>query len=90
MRKTLNPSGASERQPPAPTAPSPLRRAYPVDEACALLGGISRVSIYRLIDSGELATVLIAGRRLVPTASIDDLLSAKLAEGKSCAKAAAA
>lgn len=55
------------------------RRAYPIEEARALLGGISRASLYELIQSGELVTVMLAGRRLVPSQSIDELLNAKLA-----------
>jgi len=51
------------------------RRAWPVDEARELLGGISRASIYELINSGELRTVMLAGRRLVP----DDAITALLA-----------
>lgn len=55
--------------------PIPVRRAYPVDEARALIGGISRKSLYDLIRNGELRTVMIAGRRLVPDRAIDDLLT---------------
>ena len=62
----------------AQTQPAPLRRAYPVEEARALLGGMSRKSLYDLINSGDLATVKIAGRRLVPSESIDALIDANL------------
>ncbi|WP_295407952.1 helix-turn-helix domain-containing protein [uncultured Thiocystis sp.] len=59
---------------PIPTRP---RRAYPVEEACYLLGGISRKSIYDLIKTGELGSVTLCGRRLVPADAIDTFLAAK-------------
>lgn len=46
------------------------RELYSIDDARFLLGGISRVSMYRLLNDGELATVVIGGRRLVPAAAI--------------------
>ena len=55
-------------------APVPGRKAWKIDEARALLGGISRKSIYDLIEAGALRTVMIAGRRLVPDTAIDELL----------------
>lgn len=66
----------------SPCLPSsaPTRRAYSVDEARALLGNISRKSIYDLINSGELASIKIAGRRLVPDVSIDALIQANLTQ----------
>ncbi|WP_295886688.1 helix-turn-helix domain-containing protein [uncultured Thiohalocapsa sp.] len=57
-----------------PPAEFPARKAYPVEEARGLLGGISRKSIYDLINAGELRSVLIAGRRLIPADAIDELI----------------
>jgi excisionase family DNA binding protein len=57
-------------------APITDRIAFPVDEARSLLGGISRKSIYDLINSGELKTVMIAGRRLVPKEALYRLIEA--------------
>ena len=36
---------------------------------------ISRASLYRVLDRGELRSVQIGARRLVPVAAIDALLS---------------
>lgn len=47
------------------TATVPQRLAYPVPEAAALLG-VSVSSTWEMIASGELRSVKIAGRRLVP------------------------
>lgn len=58
--------------------PIPVRRAYPIEEARALLGGISRKSIYDLIQGGDLPSMMVAGRRLVPAESIDSLIAAKI------------
>jgi hypothetical protein len=61
---------------PSPGKQIPNRRAYPIEEARALLGGISRKSIYDLIQSGDLPSMYVAGRRLVPAESIDALIAA--------------
>jgi hypothetical protein len=79
-----NQATAALGSPPSPGHPGlpdhiPRRRAWKVDEARQLLGGISRKSIYDLIKSGELRTVMIAGRRLVP----DDAISEVIARGTS-------
>jgi excisionase family DNA binding protein len=50
------------------------RRAFSVREA-ARTCGISRATVYRLIASGQLKTIKVASRRLVPTSSIDALLN---------------
>ncbi len=47
---------------------------YSVDQVMQLLP-IGRTSIYKLIKSGELQTVVICGRRIVPASEIDRLLS---------------
>lgn len=54
--------------------PVPGRRAWPIDEARQLLGGISRKTIYDLITDGALPTVFIGGRRLVPDRGINELI----------------
>ena len=50
------------------------RKAYTVKEARALIGGISQAGFYKLVNAGELKTIKIGGRRLVPAESIDDLI----------------
>jgi excisionase family DNA binding protein len=49
------------------------RKAWSVAEAC-ILTSLSRASIYDLINRGELKSVMIAGRRLIPDAAIDELI----------------
>lgn len=49
------------------------RGAYSVEEAVRTLG-ISRRSAYRLIAAGELRTVKLGGRRLVPAAELARLI----------------
>ena len=51
----------------------PSRRAYSVVEAGRLCG-LSRSSVYKLIESGKLKTIKILGRRLVPVEALDELL----------------
>ena len=48
--------------------------AYSVDEFCHLVG-IGRSSFYQLMNSGALRTVFIRGRRLIPAAEVNRLLS---------------
>jgi excisionase family DNA binding protein len=50
------------------------RRALSIKEA-AKSSGLSRATLYRLIQSGKLATIKIGARRLVPVGAIDSLLS---------------
>lgn len=57
-------------------APVERRKAYSIEEARQLLGGISRATLYALIRNGELKTVIVAGRRLVPDDAMDALISA--------------
>ena len=46
------------------------RELYSVEEARSLLGGISRVTIYDILNSGELSSVTIGCRRLIPAVAI--------------------
>ena len=39
--------------------------AYPLDEACWQLGGITRPTLYRLLNTGALRSVQVGTRRLV-------------------------
>lgn len=63
--------------PPPDPSSIPARLAYPVTEACSLLGDISRKSIYDLMASGELRSVYIAGRRLIPAGAIEELIASR-------------
>jgi excisionase family DNA binding protein len=58
---------------------SPERKALSVVEAGRAVG-ISRATIYRLIDQGRLASVKIGSRRLVPVGEIDALLAKAVAK----------
>jgi excisionase family DNA binding protein len=51
------------------------RALYSIQEARKLLGGISRNTIYRLLRSGELASVVIGCRRFISPAAIADLIA---------------
>jgi predicted DNA-binding transcriptional regulator AlpA len=48
--------------------------AYQVNAFCRALG-ISRTSFYELMKSGDLKTIVIAGRRLVPKTEVDRLIA---------------
>lgn len=66
---------------PPPIAPTPPpaqdrtpRLAYSIKDAATALG-LSRSTLYKLISTGELRTLRIAGRRLIQAADIDAMLS---------------
>jgi len=46
------------------------RELYSIEEARSLLGGISRVTLYELLNNGELSSVTIGRRRLIPAGAI--------------------
>lgn len=48
---------------------------YSIQEARKLLGGISRNTIYRLLRTGELASVVIGCRRFISPAAIAELVA---------------
>jgi excisionase family DNA binding protein len=49
------------------------RRALSIKEA-AQVCGLSRATLYRLLNDGKLTTIKVGARRLVPVASVDALL----------------
>lgn len=51
------------------------RALYSIQEARKLLGGISRNTIYGLLRSGELASVVIGCRRFISPAAIAELIA---------------
>lgn len=52
-----------------------VRELYSVEEARFLLGGISRATIYELMNAGELESVTIGRRRLIPAAAINTFIA---------------
>lgn len=51
------------------------RELYSIEEARSLLGGISRPTIYELLNRGELESVLIGRRRLISAAAITSFIA---------------
>jgi predicted DNA-binding transcriptional regulator AlpA len=66
-RETKNPE-------PKPIVAPPVRALHPIDETQIILG-LSRASIYRLIDRRLLDARRVLGRRLVTRTSIDALIA---------------
>jgi len=52
------------------------RKLYSIDETRELLGGISRTTLYLLIQRGELVSVEIGRRRFISAAAISDFIDA--------------
>jgi hypothetical protein len=53
----------------------PDRALYSIQESRRLLGGISRNTIYDLMRTGQLASVLIGCRRFISADAITDLIA---------------
>jgi excisionase family DNA binding protein len=51
------------------------RVLHSIQEARKLLGGISRNTIYKLLGSGELASVLVGCRRFISSAAIAEYVA---------------
>jgi excisionase family DNA binding protein len=60
--------GATDWEKPA------QRAAYSISETAELLG-LCEASVYRALKRGDLASVLIGGRRVIPKTSLDRLLT---------------
>jgi excisionase family DNA binding protein len=65
-----------------PSEAAPVERLLTVAEAAELLR-ISRTTAYQVIRTGELASVRIRGRRLIPTSAVGALVTARVSEGGS-------
>ena len=66
----------ARRRPPAPETrvPDPaLQPTLSIEDAGRLLG-VSRTTAYKAAKTGDLPTIQIGGRKLVPTARLRDLL----------------
>jgi excisionase family DNA binding protein len=74
--KDPRPSGQKARAPPARAGPGSVseRRALRVNEFCQLYG-LSRATAYKLMKTGQLRTVFVGGRRLVPVDAAEALIS---------------
>ena len=49
-----------------------MTKLLTVEQAAEQLGGVSRSTLYHLIRTGELASVKIGSRRLIPAEAITD------------------
>jgi excisionase family DNA binding protein len=56
-----------------------VKLAYSVDEACSALS-IGRTAVFDLLRRGEIASVKVGRRRLIPVASLDAYLARLVAE----------
>jgi excisionase family DNA binding protein len=60
------------------TNPTPTRLLYTLDEARAQLGNICRQSMYNLVHSGLLPSVMIGTKRLIRHTDLEAFLEAQL------------
>ena len=51
----------------------PARAAFSIAETAQMLG-LCEASIYRAMRRGDIASVLVGGRRIIPASTIDGLL----------------
>jgi Helix-turn-helix domain len=64
------------------------RALYSIKEARQQLGGISRNSVYRLLNNGELASVIIGCRRFITSEAIAQLIKKSATTDRPADKAA--
>jgi excisionase family DNA binding protein len=64
---------SGDKKPRPPPLPPDVAIAYRVNDA-ARVSGLSRSSIYELIGEGKLRSIMVAGRRLIPTDALRELL----------------
>ena len=76
---TNDESRISRRRRPNPIPPE-QRDAVDVETTANLLG-VSRRTIYKLISTGELQSIKVRGRRLIPRRTRKQLIERLLAEG---------
>lgn len=69
VRAEVRAEMAAQRDRPTPP------RLLSVPDACAALGGMSRARFYQLIARGEVRTVSIGRRRLVPEGALAELIA---------------
>jgi excisionase family DNA binding protein len=53
----------------------PVRRLYPIAEVAEALGGVTYHYVWQLIQSGELGSVKLGRRRLVPGSELDAFIA---------------
>jgi len=73
-----NAGHAKTRSHPERTALAPLN--VNVDQAAAMLG-FGRVLVYNLLNSGEIASLKVGSRRLVPVAELDAFIARRSVRG---------
>jgi excisionase family DNA binding protein len=69
---------AARAKAPKPPLPLNVALSYRVNDAAAVLG-LSRSSVYALIAEKKLASVILAGRRLIPAEALRALLNGEAA-----------
>lgn len=67
-------AGTTRRRQRRPAVIPPTKLAYSIVEFAAALG-ISRPTVYSMIHEGQIRTVLIGRRRLIPASEIERVLS---------------
>ena len=60
----------------APRAPD---RLLSIPEACEALGGLGRSKVYDLIGRGELRSIVIGRRRMVPAEAVAEFIAGRAA-----------
>ena len=66
-------SGHTAKEKRAPLPPTSAVLAYRINDAAAI-SGLGRSSLYKLMNSGQLRSVLVAGRRLIPAEALRELM----------------
>lgn len=59
----------------APVQTIPERRLYPIPEAAEQLGGITERMLWTLVARGDIQSVKVGRRRMIPAAALDSYVT---------------
>src|SRR5215472_6391215 len=57
-----------------------VRELYSIEDAAFLLGGIARKTLYDLLNSGALSSVVIGRRRFIPAGAITAFIATSITD----------
>jgi excisionase family DNA binding protein len=71
----IQPDQKTADAPKSPPLPADAAFSFTINDA-AKRTGVSRATLYRMMRDGQLRTVLVRGRRLVPSDALRELFAA--------------
>ena len=73
MTLTADPSSTFAEAPPVSEREPDAPRFYNATEVAAMFG-VSRMTVYRAIDDGDIPAIRVRGRRIIPARAVDAMV----------------